>query len=147
MYTHFLPKRAAQGLPPQDPRRLDAWLDDVLTRGLHLIAEAPGAGIIGHVMLVPLDEGSVELANFVDQAWRDRGLGTDLNHAAIELAREHGWARVWLCVDPSNRAAIRSYHKAGFRPVPGAVWTPEIEMSIDLDGRVRGLRPVPVAPE
>lgn len=135
MYESFRPKRAAQGLPPDEPHRLAEWLDDVIERGSHLIAEAPEGHIVGHVMLVPLDETTVELANFVDHRYRGRGLGTALNRAAIRLAREGGWKRVWLCVDPANRAAIRSYRKAGFIIMPGTEWAPEIEMIHDLHAR------------
>jgi len=131
MYHYFEPKRAAQGLPPDGERRIAAWLKDVLPRGTHLLAHVKG-DVVGHVMLIPLDDRTVELANFVDLHWRDRGLGTALNRAAIDAARHGNWDRVWLCVDPSNRAAIRSYTRAGFKPVPGLSWAPEIEMSIDL---------------
>ena len=37
-----------------------------------------------------------------------------------------------LRLDPSNRAAIRSYTRTGFRILPGSPWAPEIEMVIDL---------------
>jgi len=135
MYSAFLPKRAAQGLPPEEPRRLEAWLDDVIERGSHLVAQIPEGDIVGHVMLVPVDDDTVELANFVDHRFRGRGLGTALNRAAIDLARNLGWQRVWLCVDPANRAAIRSYRKAGFTLAPGTEWSPEIEMIRELDDR------------
>lgn len=133
MYTGFQPKRAAQGLPPDGPRRLKAWLDDVLARGQHLVATTARGLIVGHVMLVPLDDRTTELANFVDHRFRGRGLGTALNRAAVDLARKTGWSRIWLCVDPANRAAIRSYRKAGFVAAPGTAWAPEIEMEYDLD--------------
>jgi L-amino acid N-acyltransferase YncA len=131
MYLDFEPKRAAQGLPP-DADRLAAWLDRTLAHGLHVIA-AEGPRIIGHVMLIPLDNETVELANFVHQSVRGHGLGTALNRAALQAARAHHWRRVWLAVDPSNRAAVRSYTRVGFRLVSRAPWAPEIEMVLDLD--------------
>jgi ribosomal protein S18 acetylase RimI-like enzyme len=133
MYEGFQPKRAAQGLPPDGPRRLRAWLDDVIARGQHLVAVTAKGLIVGHVMLVPVDQDTTELANFVDHRFRGHGLGTALNRAAVELARSTGWSRVWLCVDPTNRAAIRSYTKAGFLAAPGTAWAPEIEMVYNLD--------------
>ncbi len=133
MYEVFRPKRAAQGLPPEEPHRLRAWLDDVIRRGHHLVAAVDQRHIVGHVMLVPLDHDTAELANFVAFAFRGRGLGTALNRAALDLARRAGFRRVWLCVDPANRAAIRSYRKAGFTAAPGTEWAPEIEMMFDLD--------------
>jgi hypothetical protein len=37
-----------------------------------------------------------------------------------------------LSVEPGNRAAVRSYEKAGFRRLPGSNWAPEVEMAVDL---------------
>jgi GNAT superfamily N-acetyltransferase len=51
---------------------------------------------------------------------------------AVEAARANGCARLWLSVEPSNRAALRSYEKVGFRMLPGSWWAPEVEMAIDL---------------
>jgi RimJ/RimL family protein N-acetyltransferase len=130
MYADFEPKRAAQGLPPEGGR-LHAWLGDVLRHGLHVVATF-GPRVLGHVMLIPLENDSVELANFVHQSVRGRGLGTELNRAAIELARENRIRRIWLSVDPSNRSAIRSYTRTGFHILPGSPWAPELEMAIDL---------------
>ena len=131
MYADFEPKRGAQGLPPASQPALKRWLDRTLPLGRHLVVDI-GGRILGHVMLVPVDEGSAELANFVHQSIRDRGIGTALNGIAIDLARRSGLSRVWLSVEPGNRAAVRSYEKAGFRRLPGSLWAPEIEMQIDL---------------
>jgi RimJ/RimL family protein N-acetyltransferase len=139
MYDGFRPKRAAHGLPPDGPHRRQAWLDDVIARGQHIVAITPDGDIIGHAMLVPVDDHTTELANFVDHRFRGRGFGTRLNRAALDLARDSGWRRVWLVVDPANRAAIRSYHKAGFVAAPGTEWTPEIEMIHDLDDTAAAL--------
>jgi L-amino acid N-acyltransferase YncA len=137
MYADFQPKRAAQGLPPESADAQRRWLDSTLARGSHQVADAEGT-IVGHVMLIPFDRageaatGMVELANFVHQSARNRGLGTALNRAAVKAACEAGYRRVWLSVEPSNRAAVRSYERAGFRRLPGSLWAPEIEMAVDL---------------
>jgi L-amino acid N-acyltransferase YncA len=83
-------------------------------------------------MLMPMEDGVVELANFVHQSVRDRGIGTALNRIAIDAARACGAQRVWLSVEPSNRAAIKSYEHAGFQRLPGSLWAPEMEMALDL---------------
>src|SRR5690606_20014607 len=132
MYADFEPKRAAQGLPPERPERLRAWLDRVLSAGMHLVVEV-GGRVLGHVMLIPMDGGTTELANFLHQSIRNRGIGTALNRLAAELAREAGYRRLWLSVEPSNRAAVRSYQNAGFRQLPGSLWGPEIDMALDLE--------------
>jgi len=132
MYEDFEPKRGAQGLPPSGALALRRWLDRVLGEGEHLVLEAEG-GLLGHAMLIPLGDGVAELANFVHQSARNRGIGTALNRAVISLAAESGFRRVWLSVEPSNRAALRSYRKAGFRQRPGSHWAPEVEMELELD--------------
>lgn len=127
MYMDFEPKRCAQGLPPGDHPSIRRWLDRVLASGEHLVVEIEGR-ILGHTMLIPMKDGGVELANFLHQSIRNRGIGTSLNRLAVDLARDDGHTRVWLSVEPSNRPAIRSYEKAGFRRLPGSLWAPEIEM-------------------
>ncbi len=137
MYADFEPKRIAQGLPPSNEPALRKWLDRTLPRGEHLVVEIDGL-IVGHVMLVPVgDNGTAELANFLHQSVRGRGIGSALNSVALETARKAGVRRVWLSVEPGNRAAVRSYQKAGFRRLPGSLWAPEIEMAVDLDPAAR----------
>lgn len=128
MYEDFRPKRAAQGLPPDGELRIRRWLDAVLDRGHHIVVEIAGR-VMGHAMLIPMDgDAAVELANFLHQSVRNRGIGTELNRVAVREAAEHGYDRVWLSVEPSNRAAVRSYRKAGFELLPGSLMAPEIEM-------------------
>ena len=137
MYADFEPKRAAQGLPPESPERVRRWLDRVLGVGIHLIVEV-GGRVLGHVMLIPMDERTAELANFLHQSIRNRGIGTAMNRVAAEIARQAGYRRLWLSVEPSNRPAIRSYQNAGFRQLPGSLWAPEITMALDLDAPPAG---------
>ena len=133
MYRAFDPKRAAQGLPPGDGESIRRWLDRTLASGIHVLVEIEGE-IVGHLMVIPINDTTSELANFLHQSIRNRGIGTELNRLALELAREDGRSRVWLSVEPSNRIAIRSYEKAGFRRVPSnSLWAPEVEMEVRLD--------------
>lgn len=132
MYEDFRPKRAAQGLPPAGGERIRRWLERTLGRGLHVVVEVEGR-VLGHAMLIPAGDDGVELANFLHQSVRGRGIGTELNHITVGLARQHGYRRVWLSVKPSNRAAVRSYQNAGFRPLVGASASGrEIEMEVVL---------------
>jgi L-amino acid N-acyltransferase YncA len=132
-YAQFEPKRAAQGLPPADIESIHRWLKKLLRTGHHLVVQIDGR-LMGHLMLIPkVDEpGALELANFIHQTIRNRGIGTQLNRMGIEIARAAGATRIWLSVEPSNRVAIRSYTKAGFRTIPGSLWAPEIEMDVPL---------------
>ena len=132
MYRAFDPKRGAQGLPPGDGESIRRWLDQVLADGTHVLVEVDGE-ILGHLMLLPINPACCELANFLHQAIRNRGIGTALNLLALEIARQQGRGRVWLSVEPANRMAIRSYEKAGFRRLPGSLWAPEVEMEVWLE--------------
>ena len=129
-YEQFEPKRAAQGLPPKDRERIVRWLDSVLSQGTHLLTLLDGV-LVGHALLVPTgQEGVSEYAVFLHRDHRGRGLGTELNRAAIEAAREAGLKGLWLSVEPHNRAALRSYEKAGFSLIPGTLFSSEAEMRI-----------------
>lgn len=132
MYAAFVPKRAAQGLPPESEAGIQRWLDRILPRGVHMLVEIDRS-ICGHGMLIPMeDPAEVELANFLHQSIRRRGIGTALNRLMVSRARELGYRRIWLSVEPSNIAAIRSYTKAGFKMLRHSPWAPEIEMEVVL---------------
>lgn len=131
-YDDFEPKRAAQGLPPKSPDRIARWLDSVLIQGTHLLTFRDSA-LVGHALLVPTgEEGVSEYAVFLHKDVRGRGLGTELNRAAIEAARAAGLKGLWLTVEPHNRAALRSYEKAGFTLLPGTLFSSEAEMRLTL---------------
>lgn len=131
-YQAFEPKRVAQGLPPHHAEGIAAWLDAVLDRGLHLLAILD-QDLVGHAFLVPMNRSdAAEYAVFLRADVRGRGIGTALNRMAVEGAPECGFQRIWLTVEPRNRAAIRSYEKAGFRFLPHTIYTPEAEMELIL---------------
>ncbi len=131
-YEVFEPKRGAQGLPPAEPDRIQSWLRTILATGLHLVA-LRDRELIGHAFVVPTKwDGIGEYAVFLREDMRGRGVGTELNRAAVEAAKRSGWAGLWLTVEPRNRPAIRSYEKAGFRFVPETVYSMEAEMRTDL---------------
>lgn len=131
-YDDFQPKRAAQGLPPSGADRVRRWLDGVLDAGLHLVVETRGE-ISGHAFLLDTTKpGEAEYAIFLRTDIRGRGIGTCVNRVAVDAARAAGWARLWLSVEPHNRAAIRSYQKVGFRYRPATIFLSEAEMELEL---------------
>lgn len=131
-YDEFDPKRAAQGLPPEGPARVARWLDGILPEGKHLVVEREGR-MIGHAMLMPTGrEGVREYAIFLARDVRGQGVGTQVNRLSVEVARAMDVSRLWLSVEPHNRPALRSYEKAGFRFRPGTIYTPEVEMEMEL---------------
>ena len=126
MYEDFEPKRSAQGLPPENG--IARWLDNVLARGQHLVVDVAGE-VLGHLMLMPTPDGedTLELANFLHQSIRNRGIGTHLNRIALLLARDAGAKRV------AQRGAVQLRGGAlgsevGFRRRPASLWAHEIEL-------------------
>jgi ribosomal protein S18 acetylase RimI-like enzyme len=129
-YDAFDPKRAAQGLPPAGAERVARWLNQILSSGTHLAVER-GGHLVGHAMLLPTERPGVrEYAIFLAREVRGQGVGTQVSRLTVEVARALGLAGVWLSVEPHNRAAVRSYEKAGFRFVPATVYSPEVEMEV-----------------
>lgn len=130
-YREFEPKRAAQGLPPEGAERVRRWLDTLLVHGIHLLAHRESI-LIGHSLLVPTPTPGVhEYAVFLRSDQRGHGVGTELNRASVGAARDAGVSRLWLTVEPHNRAAIRSYENAGFRFRPATIYSPEAEMEME----------------
>lgn len=131
-YDGFDPKRGAQGLPPIGLPRIRRWLDTILANGSHLVIER-GDRVVGHAMLLPTERTGVsEYAIFLAREVRGQGVGTQVNRLSVELARTMDLRGLWLSVEPQNRPALRSYEKAGFRFVPGTIYSPEVEMEMAL---------------
>jgi diamine N-acetyltransferase len=131
-YDDFEPKRGAQGLPPIGRFRIERWLAGILATGAHLLVER-GGRVVGHALLMPMGEARGEYAIFLHQHERGAGLGTAVNRLAVEAALSLGYRRLWLSVEPSNRAALISYERVGFRFLPGALYSVEAEMGLELD--------------
>jgi RimJ/RimL family protein N-acetyltransferase len=131
-YDEFEPKRRAHGLPPAKPDRIEAWLRVILKQGVHLVVVRDR--LIGHAFLTPTArDGVCEYAVFLDQAFRGQGIGTRLNLSMVEAARAAGVRKLWLTVEPRNKAALRSYVKVGFEYVPQTRYSIEPEMELSLE--------------
>jgi ribosomal protein S18 acetylase RimI-like enzyme len=74
----------------------------------------------------------------IDAPVRQKGVGSALMTAAIELARQAGARRLWLITTNDNLDAVRFYQRRGLRIVavaPGAVdASRELKPSIPLTG-------------
>ena len=130
MYDHFEPKRAAQGLPPAGRDRILSWLGHLQKSGENLVALYQDR-VIGHTILCPVSPTRAEFAIFIDQEYRNQGIGTKFTEVTLEFAREKGYRRVWLSVEVNNLCAIRVYKKLGFRMRD--LFGPEQEMEICFD--------------
>ena len=73
-----------------------------------------------------------EYAIFLDESVRGRGMGTQVNRLSVEVARTMDIDRLWLSVEPHNRPAVRSYQKAGYRFRTATLFSPELEMELEL---------------
>jgi GNAT superfamily N-acetyltransferase len=114
MYRLFYPKPASQGLPPEDPEICHNWLKTLFEVGTNLLAWK-GDNVIGHAALVPDMKGkSGEFVIFVDQNYRNLGIGTELTQFTLEKYRQFGFDSVWLTVNISNFIAIKLYRRFGF---------------------------------
>ena len=105
-------------LPLEHPA-LAPYRDDWGRSGdLGVVAGGAGAAFC---RLVPggfgfVDERTPEVTIGVEPEQRGRGVGTALLEALATLAREHGFARLSLSVEPAN-PALRLYERLGWRAV------------------------------
>lgn len=98
-----------------------AVAEDLAERGAHTLAIEVDGAVIGAIQWQEETEPDYRHASidiYIDPAFHARGLGTDaVRTLARHLIEARGHHR--LTIDPAldNTAAIRSYSKAGFRPV------------------------------
>lgn len=134
MYLDFDPTDRAQGIPPIKRASIRSWLDDVIADGPDVIAWNED-DVIGHATLVPDEVGEFELAIFVHQEHRRRGVGSALLRALLGQAAAEGITEIWLTVERWNTSAIRLYESVGFEPEDGGGF--ELGMYIRLDASHR----------
>ncbi len=129
MYEEFDPKGAYLGLPPRlNPGR---WLD-TLSKYPNFIVRAEGR-VVGHGVLAPCGSAG-EVAVFVHQDYRRRGLGKLLLGEIVREAVRLGLEHVWGTTEPDNVAMLRLAYALGFSPGEDPV-----AFSLDL----RKLSPLP----
>ncbi|MBW1710512.1 MAG: GNAT family N-acetyltransferase, partial [Deltaproteobacteria bacterium] len=115
MYDEFEPKRALQGLPPQNDEARREWVSNLLKNGENFLIWKDDV-VVGHSSLLPdLKRKDAEYIIFVSEPFRSRGLGTALTQAAKERAVELGLEVVWLTVESYNLRAIGLYKKFNFK--------------------------------
>ncbi len=91
----------------------------ILAPGGEIFVAEQSGGVIGCVALVPLADGSYELAKMaVAPEAQGRGVGRRLMAAAIEWARKRGVKRLFLGSNTRLTPALRLYESAGFQHLP-----------------------------
>jgi ribosomal protein S18 acetylase RimI-like enzyme len=136
MYKGFEPKRVAQGLPPPDVPRIAQWLDRLQSKSCALLV-LDGQRVVGHAILCPISDASIEYTVFVHQDYRCQGVGTALTRLALDWASEMGFAEVFLTTELSNVPALSLYREFGFKIQ--SVFGDECEMKVSVTGRFKSL--------
>jgi RimJ/RimL family protein N-acetyltransferase len=130
MYDRFDPLGVALGLPPPTAEARRAWIGGALGHKVNVAAFSPAGEVVGHCFLAVDKPGSAELAIFVHQESRMRGVGAALVKAALESGGAAGLRRVWSMTSSDNRAALRLQKSCGFRLTKSI--SHEAELEIDL---------------
>jgi ribosomal protein S18 acetylase RimI-like enzyme len=99
-----------------------------------LVAERPGAGLIGTVMLQPWRPDGGDIVTGPDEAEiralavrpeaRGGGVGRALLTAVIDRAAGQGVRHLVLCTQEDMKVAHRLYEVAGFTRMPERDWSP-----------------------
>ncbi len=113
MYRAFEPKGEALGLPPLREDETVRWLNH-LEMYPNFVVWA-GDRIVGHGAICA-DGDSAEVAVFVHQDYRGRGLGRRLLRELIAEAGRLGLRRVWGIATPDNVPMLRLAYSCGFIP-------------------------------
>lgn len=132
MYDAFEPKGLAQGLPPIDRHQAARWIKHLERDCFNLIALHDGL-VVGHAILTDLgQERAAELAVFVHQAYRQRGVGTQMVQWALRCAATARCKLLWALVQRNNRPALKICRKTGFSLVQDLL-EPDLELRLPLE--------------
>jgi len=122
--------------PPDAEQLSDPWRH-ILTPGGQIFVAAREAVVLGTCAIVPLPDGTCELAKLaVSPEARGEGIGRRLVEACLAYAHEKGIRRVVLFSNSQLTSAIRLYEGLGFqhRPLPADshYLTADVYMELDL---------------
>lgn len=92
MYDRFDPLGAALGLPPRAAETRHEWIVSALGQIVNVAALSLDGEVVGHCFLVGDKPSSAELAVFVHQEFRRRGIGAALLKKALEWDGRRGWS-------------------------------------------------------
>jgi GNAT superfamily N-acetyltransferase len=130
MYDCFDPLGGALGLPPRREDERHRWVLSALGHCVNVAVFSQARGAVGHCFLAADQSGSAEMAVFVHQDFRRRGIGTALVKAALEWGYAAGVRRVWTLASSDNTAALCLQKRCGFRLTSSG--PDDVEMGIEL---------------
>jgi CBS domain-containing protein/RimJ/RimL family protein N-acetyltransferase len=131
MYLAYQPRGSFNGLPPIEDGACVMWVKHMVDTGINLVAQSFDAGVVGHAVLFPMQEGSYEFLVVVSPSHQGKGIGTELTRDVMQLGYEAGIDRIWLCVETMNRVARHVYRKCGFQDL-GPAEGGEVAMQFDI---------------
>ncbi len=114
MYETYDPDYRCLGLPPISRRAIENWIDYLAEYGFAIVAEKDGR-IVGHLVIVPTEDGKVDLTIFIHQDYQNRGLGQEMMRLIIDYCRRAGFKGIMLVTERTNARAIHVYKKMGFK--------------------------------
>jgi GNAT superfamily N-acetyltransferase len=132
MYDRFDPLGPALGLPPCVKEARRAWVDLALSHKMNLGALSPCGSTVGHCFLVADKADSAELAIFVHQDFRRRGVGTALLKAALECGSVWALRRIWTLTGSATNVASHLLGRCGFRLTNAAFYGAELEIHLPV---------------
>ena len=102
-----------------DLKALDSPFESIIDVGGAILIGEIGSSVVGTVALIPLAEGTLELAKMtVSKAARGTGLGLALGEAALARAKAMGAHKVYLESNTILTPALSLYEKLGFQKLP-----------------------------
>jgi len=132
MYDQYEPLGMALGLPPRTAAARREWILSALDQKVNVAAFSPAGEVVGHCFLAADEPHSAELAIFIRQEFRRRGIGSALVIAALELGGAAGLRRVWTMTPSGNRPALQLQKNCGFRVMKSVYPADELEIDLPL---------------
>jgi len=114
MYETYDPDYRCLGLPPISRRAIENWIDYLAEYGFAIVAEKDGR-IVGHLVIVPTEDGKVDLTIFIHQDYQNRGLGQEMMRLIIDYCKKAGFKGIMLVTERTNARAIHVDEKMGFK--------------------------------
>lgn len=118
MYLDYQPRNSFQGLPPLTDHACVQWVQHMIGNGINLVAVSYLEGVVGHCVLLPINDKICELLVVVSPSFQNCGIGTQLARRAMQLAYEIGFEKISLDVEAKNARARHVYKKCGFECLP-----------------------------
>jgi GNAT superfamily N-acetyltransferase len=132
MYDRFDPLGAALGLPPDTSETRHTWIGKALGQIVNVAAFSPAGEVVGHCFLAADNPGSAEIAVFVHQEFRRRGIGASLARWVLEWGRVAELESVRAVTASENRAALRLLMTCGFRLIRFDFGVSELDIDLHV---------------